>query len=252
MINRSATLTFMKTLFIFTLQSEKEIPMAKEKAVVKKEKQDVEMLTPAEQKKVDEAVQFINSKGDATARSLIEIGQYLLKTFFDGDIKKVEDRGPRKGISLRKIADHSEIMFSYKSLHNATHLAHQEHIFTDPKYKNLTATHKLLLFAVKDDKKKKSYADIVLKENLSVNKLRDRLIESKFILPRGRGTLTEHSEIDDDPFESFIKPIEKLMKLNVEVDNFDVKQLSEDHILALNNLKKRIDALLDKIEKTKK
>ena len=224
--------------------------MVRKKAMVKTEKAEIEILTAEEVKKIDKAVDFINAQANSTAKSLIEIGQYLLKEFFEGDIKKAEDRGARKGISLRKIAEHPEITLSYKTLANAIHLSHQENLFSDSKYKPLSATHKLLLFAVSDNKKKMSFADKVVSDNLSVNKLREKLIDAKYILPRGRGALTEHSEIDD-PFESFIKPIERLVKLDVAVDKLDVKLLSEDHIQALNDLKKSIETLLAKVDKSK-
>jgi len=224
--------------------------MAKSKALAKKEKVEVEILTAEEIQKIDKAVDYINAQANSTAKSLIEIGQYLLKEFFEGDIKKAEDRGSRKGISLRKIAEHPEITLSYRTLANAMHLSHQEYLFSDAKYKALSETHKMLLFSVSDNKKKLSFADKVVSEKLSVNKLREKLIDAKYILPRGRGALSDHSEIDD-PFESFIKPIERLVKLDVAVDKLDVKFLTEDHIQALNNLKKSIETLLAKVDKPK-
>ena len=114
-----------------------------------------------------------------------DIGQYLLTTFFDNDVKKVEDRAPRKGVSLRKIADHEDMMLTYMSLSNAVRLAAQEPLFIDPKYKDLTETHKILLFKLPDDKTKTEFAEKVVLNNLSVRKLRNLLAEKSYIRLQG-------------------------------------------------------------------
>ena len=223
--------------------------MARKKAVVKKEIQEVEILTAEDIKKIEEAVIVINEKANSTAKSLIEIGQYLLKEFFDNDIKKAEDRAPRKGISLRKIADHKDITLSFMSLSNAIRLAGQESLFTHEKYKELTETHKLLLFSLSDDKAKKSYADKVVKDKLSVRALRDTLVEKGFILPRGRTAISSEKRLTagKDPLITFFTPLEKLA--DFDVDLFQEEDITQERIAVLESIKDRIEKLLAKVSK---
>ena len=215
---------------------------------------DVEILTAAEIQQIDAAVTFINSKANESAKSLVDIGAYLLETFFDNDIKKAEDRAPRKGISLRKLADHRDIMLSYRSLANAMRLADQNHLFMDAKYHVLTESHRLLLLQVDTEKSKMKFADQTVKDKLSVRGLRDMLIQEGCITPRGRGALPA-GKTDKDPadaFSAFIKPISKLVKLDLPVDKIAVDGLSGDQIQAIEKLKDRLEAILAKVGKAKK
>ena len=104
-----------------TKKAEAKKPAVK-KAVVKQD----EGLTLQGQKAVDDAVAFINKRIDTASSSIIEVGQYLLKHFFEGDIQKAQDRAPRKGISLRKLAEHPDLNISFAGLSRAVNLAVQE------------------------------------------------------------------------------------------------------------------------------
>ena len=87
---------------------------------------EFEALTKGEEKILDDAVKFINGRLNKAARSLIEIGQFLLDKFFEGDPDKARNRAPRKGVSLRKLAERDDLDMSYASLSNAVNLAVQE------------------------------------------------------------------------------------------------------------------------------
>lgn len=223
--------------------------------IAKIEKRDIEILTAQEIKQIDEAVAFINTKANETAKSLVDIGEYLLKTFFDNDISKVEDRAPRKGISLRKIAEHKDIMFSYRSLANAMQLAAQNHLFSGAKFMNLTESHRLLLLSVNEEDKKLAFAEMSVKEKLSYRGLREVLIKEKYITPRGRGALfagERESEPEDDAFKDFFKPIDRLVKMNFAIDKIELDRLSDDQIQSMTKLKDRLEKILAKVEKAKK
>lgn len=225
--------------------------MAKSKAIVKMDEETkVEILTAEEVKKIDEAVEFINKQANSTAKSLLAIGLYLLKEFFDGDVKKAEDRAPRKGISLRKIAEHEDIFHSFMTLSNAVRLAAQESLFSDTKYNSLTESHKLLLFRLPDDKTKKSYAEKVINEDLSYRGLQDKLIKAGYIVPRGRKELTEgvKKALKKDPFAKFFTPIEKLVGFDWDFDSVEEFDFTEERLTALRSLKERIEKLLEKAD----
>jgi hypothetical protein len=228
--------------------------MPKSKAVVKKEvkEQEIEILTAEEVKKLDKAVEFINKQANNTAKSLLETGKYLLNEFFDGDVKKAEDRAPRKGISLRKIAEHKDITQSYMTLSNAIKLAAQESMFADPKFKTLSESHKLLLFRLPDDKTKKTYASKVVSDNLSVRGLQDILVNKGLIEQRGRPALEEGKKkpkSSRNPFDSFFNPLEKLAEFSLDIDSIEPDYLTQDKIDVLTELRSKIDRLLEKVKK---
>ncbi len=220
--------------------------MKEKKQIVKKEA-DVEVLTAAEVKKIEEAVMYINDRANAQVRSLVEIGRYLLKNFFEDDPKKAEERGPRKGISLRKISEHTDIVLTFKTLSNAVRLAGQDNLFRDVKYQALSETHRLGLLSVADPKKKLRYADKVVAGNLSVRALRDELEKAGYIEPRGRPVLGEGKPPKtQDPYETFFRPLEKLLRVDVSIQDLDVAKLSEEQLDAIESLRKRLDELLKK------
>ncbi len=225
---------------------------SKSKAVVKKvQEAEVEILTAEEVKLLDEAVAFINQQANAPAKSLIEIGKYLLDKFFENDPKKVDDRAPRKGISLRKLAEHEDISMNHQTLSNAVKLAAQEHLFEAPKYQSLTESHKLLLFRLgKKDKEKIKFADKVVKDNLSVRKLNDVLVGAKLLAARGRPELGSGSA--PDLFASFIHPIEKLANFDFSFDIDTANQLTDEQFDALKALKDRLEKIIELRKKAKK
>ncbi len=218
---------------------------SKSKAVVKKveESKEVEILSAEEVQKIDEAVQFINQQANAPAKSLLDIGKYLLETFFDNDPKKVDDRAPRKGISLRKISDHPDIALNHQALSNAVKLAVQEETFRADKYSALTESHKLVLFRLRDKKEKLKFADKVIKENMSVRKLHEVLETAKLIPARGRPELSAVGA--PDLFSSFIHPLEKLAHLDFSFDSDDVEKLTEEQFDALTSLKDKLEKLIE-------
>lgn len=229
------------------------MPKSKAKAVVKKvDETEVDVLTADEVKLLDEAVAFINQQANAPAKSLIEIGKYLLEKFFENNPKKADDRAPRKGISLRKLAEHDDISMNHQTLSNAVKLAAQEHLFTDPKYQSLTESHKLLLFRIgKKDKEKIKYADKVVKDNLSVRKLNDVLVGAKLLAARGRPELGSGGSAPD-LFASFIRPIEKLANFDLSFDVDTANQLTEKQFDALKALKDRLEKIIALRGKVKK
>lgn len=224
---------------------------SKAKAVVKKveEPKEVDILSAEEVRKMDEAVNFINQQANAPARSLLAIGKYLLETFFDNDPKKVDDRAPRKGVSLRKLAEHKDLALNHQSLSNAVKLAIQEDIFKAEKYTALTESHKLILFRLHDKKAKLKYADKVIKENLSVRKLHEVLEGAKLLPPRGRPHLTDGGA--PDLFSSFIHPLEKLAYFDFSFDSDTAEQLTDEQFDALTSLKDKLEKLIELRSKIK-
>ncbi len=192
-------------------------------------KRDQEMLTKKDQKILDEAVDFINRKLNEVSRSMIDIGEYLLDKFFDGDPKKVKSRSPRKGVSLRKLAERDDLDMSFSSLSNAVNLAVQEELLKEKESEYLTESHRVLLLSVGDEDEKMKYADQVIEEQMSRRELRALLIDDGFIKPRGKAAIagkSEDAETDSslDLLFDPLKTIRKIMSGDVTFDDIDPKK----------------------------
>ena len=149
-------------------------------------------LAAEDQQVIRESVEFINSRMDGAANSLVEIGRHLLTAFFGGDVEKARQNDPVKPVSLRKLAAHPDLKTSPASLSRAVALAVQEtDLGTVVSIQQLSATHKIALLSVKDLDVKREYAVKALGENLSVNALRQVLVAAGHIEIRGMGAVLE-------------------------------------------------------------
>lgn len=192
----------------------KAAPKTKEKTTALAKK-PVEILTKQEAKMLDGAVEFINERMYSISENMIEIGAFLLENFFDGDIKKVKDHAPKKGISLRKLADHPDIDISYSGLSRAISLAVQEkRLGAVATPQQLTPSHKVLLLNVDNVDEKKKLAKEVKQKKLSVRQFKEVLKKEGHTKPRGRTagkTKAAPKQVPSslqfylDPFEAIIK-----------------------------------------------
>lgn len=187
-----------------------------------------ETLSPLDLKAIDEAVAFINARLDQATVSFVEIGEFLLKHFFGNDPAKASDRGPRKGVSLRKLAEHPDVTLTYSSLSRAVAVAVQERqlaaISTSP---HVSASHRVLLLSIDeapgiDVKKaielKKGYLARVEKEKLSVRKLRDLLETDGYVKQRGMGAIgsAEERKLLRSGIHKLLDPIESMVSLDIK------------------------------------
>ena len=226
--------------------------MLKKKDQIVKKEPEAEILTEKEVKMLDEAAKVIMEKANAGAQSIIEIGEYLLKTFFDDDINKVTDRASRKGISLRKLAEHPDMHLSLKTLSNAVRLAVLEKTaFKDSEFKELSPSHKILLLNVADDEQRTNFANKVVLGKLSVRTLRTELGKAGLLSERGRPHGEVGSEVEKtiSTFSDFYKPLEKLLKNKIEIETMDVSKISEDESNMLLMLKIQLEVILERIKK---
>jgi hypothetical protein len=147
-------------------------------------------------RKIRKAVLYINSKKNDAIHVLVEIGNYILQEFYDDDLAKYRNRAPRKGVSVRKLAEEKDINMSYRSLCNAVNLAIQERRFFrhNDVFRSLTESHKLLLLSIDDDAEKIYTAKRVIENKWSVRTLREVLIEGGYIQRQGRPWYEEKNQ----------------------------------------------------------
>ena len=78
------------------------------------------------QKKLNRAVVYIAMKDRGLGDRLENIGAYIIKHFFFGDVERVKSKSPMKGFSLRQLAGQKGVEMSLTSLQRCVDLAVQK------------------------------------------------------------------------------------------------------------------------------
>lgn len=131
---------------------------------------------------VEDAVRHIRMVVIRTVQSgTVEIGNYLLDRFFDGDVESVMSRSPRKSASFRSLAKRcgtQDLPISKSWLHNAVGIAvMQRALPTDAKFRLLSVTHQTVLLPLRQPNAVETVARRALDEGLSTRELRDAVRE---------------------------------------------------------------------------
>lgn len=139
------------------------------------EKRDAEDLPKdaSEQERLDAAVRWINKKVQSTVHfGLIQIGYYLLNSFFGGSIEEALSRNPHKINSFRKLCKRPDLLISSTHLINAVKLVIQEkQLESEPAFQALAVSHKIALLPLREIEAKRALAVRVGSEGLSVRDL---------------------------------------------------------------------------------
>jgi len=127
---------------------------------------------------VNAAVKFINEKANETLyKGSEEIGVYILKNFFDGDIQKATSKNPRKPSSYRALCSHPDLVLKPEALSVMVRVAAQEKFFLDKKLdvKKLSYSHKAELVKLSNNDKKLKLVKNIVSNPISVRKLQERI-----------------------------------------------------------------------------
>jgi len=122
-----------------------------------------ENLPIKEQTKIDKAVKYINEKiGKRYYETAIEVGNYVLKTFFNDDIKEVKSKNPKKALSFNKLCARPDLEVHPKHLNQMVLVAAQERLLIDKigadKVNDLGYSLKVELLKIRDDKMRTNIA----------------------------------------------------------------------------------------------
>ncbi len=129
-------------------------------------------------KLIEEAVRFINEKYNETVyKGAMEIGDYVLKHFFNDDIVLASSRNPRKATSYRKLCQAEGLIPRPETLSVMVRVAAQEKFFLSKKLEtdSLSYTHKAELVKLPNDDEKVKLVKSVIKKALSSRQLEDRI-----------------------------------------------------------------------------
>ena len=230
--------------------------MTKTKAVTKKESEEI-----IDQALIDKSIKFINEKANETVyKGWKEIGEYILKTFFDGSIDQASSKNPKKSKSYHKLCESPELAITPGTLSVMVRVAGQENFFKDKKINTeaLSYTHKAELVKLKNDNTvKMELIKACIEKSLSSRKLADLIKEErKGLRKEYPPTRTKYFAYVDRVAKNSDIPVafdnaKELEKLAPETRNVlkeKTKTLSEE----LKKLTKQCNSLLKTIDKVEK
>lgn len=150
-------------------------------AVVEKDPQKAEVVVG--DALVDKAVEHINDIVKKTVfDGAVKIGDYVFKTFYDGDVERVKSHNPKKDASFRKLADRCEkdLLVSKTFLGNAVGVAVMCKLLPagEQSYKQLSHSHQTVLLPLREPKLVEEMAGRAVEQKLPVRKLR-QLVQKK-------------------------------------------------------------------------
>lgn len=117
---------------------------------------------------MDEVVDQLNTiyitKGLEAAR---EMGEYVLRKFFNGDLNAFRTRG-RKHMSFRRLAGKQQLLPSYTYIYNSVALVGQLRVLPRDIGKALSISHHRALFTVADPGRKQELAKRAVEQKMTV------------------------------------------------------------------------------------
>jgi|GEM_PF-1226769 len=164
--------------YLETVKSLLEEPMAEDK-----KKADIQVV---DEKLINDAVQFINEKANETLyKGSIDIGEYILKRFFEGDPKLASSKNPKKQQSFNKLCERDDLIVHPNQLGLMVRVASQEQYFIEKKIdiKALSYTHKASLVKLDNSLKKNNMVKKCIEEEWSTRQLEDVIKKHLKTLP---------------------------------------------------------------------
>jgi len=224
-----------------------------ENELIKTEASEGEKQLPVlEENEINEAVKIINKMVEkGFFKTAVDVGKYVLETFYNNDIELATSKDPTKQISYRKLLSNKNLNISVNHLNQMVRVAIQEDFINkniDKKKKDLlTYSHRVQLLQIEDDNTKLELANKCIQDNLSVRDLRREIRgESKSsrstdIVPFSPlliDYLNQYSE-DENVAEKFNElSFAKLDKIHSYIDTF---------ITQVDETKNKLDVILQKL-----
>jgi hypothetical protein len=127
---------------------------------------------------INEAVAFINEMATKTIyKGSIEIGEYILKRFFENDIKLASSKNPKKQASFNKLCEREDLTVHPNSLALMVRVASQERFLSEKEVdtSKLTYTHKASLVKLDNGQKKINLLKKCVDKEWSTRELDDKI-----------------------------------------------------------------------------
>lgn len=214
-----------------------------------------------EKSKIDKAVQYINEKiGKRYYETAIDVGNYVLKTFFRDDINEVKSRNPKKLLSFNKLCARPDLEVHPKHLNQMVLVAAQERLLIDnlgaDKVNNLGYSLKVELLKIRDDKMRSKIAlewisnpKTILEAKKDISSLRESTPAVSDLIPLSSPfidqlkTISEWTENDELEGKLEGLSINKIKKIKDHIDAFLEKY--EPVKTKLDDVKAKIDPIYE-------
>jgi DNA-binding transcriptional MerR regulator len=209
------------------------------------ENNNTEAVTKVDDDLVDKAVVFIN---ETTQRSIyvahLEIGEYILKHFFNDDIKLAASRDPNKKTSFNALCKREDLEVHPNRLGIMVRVASQARFLTDKEVetKALSYTHKSKLVKLPNDEEKLKVIKQCIDEGWSTRALQEHVKE----ITDGKSNQRAPSLIQKTA--GFLKKVEGVLKVDVTILDIDDVELSKMDEGKREKLEKKLASLKKKIE----
>lgn len=221
--------------------------MSEEEQQLMTQEQQIE-ISDEDQKLVDDAVKFINEKANETVyKGSIEIGEYILKEFFDNDIEKAQSKNPTKKVSFNKLCEREDLVVHPNTLAKMVKVVCQEKFFLDEKLDTTTMsyTHKASLVKMPMDMRKITMAKQCIEECWPTRKLDEEIQKALDSLKNPQNNSLIRTT------QKCIKKIENVIEIVDSSDfSYKHKELSNMDENKRDKLLQEIKTLQDKIKMT--
>lgn len=176
-------------------------------------------------KLIDDAVEFINEKVNETIyQGSIEIGEYILENFFEGNAQLAASKNPNKNHSFNQLCKRDELTIHPNRLGLMVRVACQERYFLENEIDttDLSYTHKASFVKVKDGKEKINLVKKCIEKEWTTRQLEDEIKEHLNTLP----STSKPSLIRTT--KKYINKIDHVLKTVNDADlGFDIDDISK-------------------------
>ena len=172
-----------------------------------------------------------------------EIGEFLIETFFDGDVEIACSHNPRKEQSLRRLCAREDAPFSLSSLRTFIQVAQNFRLMPRAQAARLPPSHHALLYRVANPAERVELAGECAKNGTSARRLRE--------LVKGRGR--RRPGAGRKPHAASVKELRAIREQVERVRrNLPRREVDEGEVEGLINeareLRDRLAELLDQLE----
>ena len=153
-----------------------------------------------------EAVKTLNVLYEARGlEAALRVGEYVLKSFFGGDVEHFRSRG-RRHMTFRCLAGREDLSLSYSFIWYAVGVLEQMEQLPREIAEALPLSHHRLLLPVREPRQKLKLAREAFNQNLSKRELEDLIRRSRQKQPR------KHTRGGRPPLPDFVKGLRRVTK----------------------------------------
>lgn len=214
-------------------------------------------IVTIEKKLVDEAVTWIRDTAlEGIKKTLVEVGDYILKKFFNDDIDLARSKNPFKNASFRALAERcgtTDFPVSRTWLGSAVGVAMISRQLSSPKsaFRQLGPALQETLLPLKDPDRVEKVAQKVIEGEFTLREARKAVAQERAKTPKGDGRGRR-------PTPSIVKTLNRSLKLFTfeggkrSFTKADVEELDEDQKkVAIKSAEALVDRVKTLVEKLK-